>query len=93
MSKAEEATNDFCTRCFKYGKCHKVQSECTMADSYNEGYGDGYHQAEKDLELSWEDIKEIYCITLNLREHLGASVFGEPLYQEVLKRFNEKRKK
>ena len=51
MSKAEEATNDFCTRCFKYGKCHKVQSECTTADSYQEGYEDGYHQAEKDLEL------------------------------------------
>ena len=47
----------------------------------------GYHQAERDLELTWEDIREIYCTTLNLREHLGASVFGEPLYQEVLKRF------
>jgi hypothetical protein len=49
----------------------------------------GYHQAEKDLALTWEDIREIYCITLNLREHLGASVFGEPLYQEVLKRFRD----
>ena len=47
------------------------------------------HQAEKDLELTWEDIREIYCITLNLREHLGASVFGEPLYQEALKRFKD----
>ena len=47
----------------------------------------GYHQAERDNELTWEDIREIYCTTLNLREHLGASVFGEPLYQEVLKRF------
>ena len=49
----------------------------------------GYLKAEKDLELTWEDIREIYCITLNLREHLGASVFGEPLYQEVLKRFRD----
>lgn len=44
---------------------------------------------EKDLKLTWGDMREIYCITLNLREHLGASVFGEPLYQEVLKRFKE----
>ncbi len=51
-------------------------------------YGQGYKQAEKDLELTWEDIKEIYSITFNLR--LGASVFGEPLYQEVLKRFKER---
>lgn len=49
----------------------------------------GYIQAEKDLELTWEDIREIYCITLNLREHLGASVFGEPLYQEVLKLYKD----
>jgi len=27
-----------------------------MADSYEEGYEDGYRQAEKDLELTWEDI-------------------------------------
>lgn len=55
-------------------------------------YQEGYHQAEKDNELTWGDIREIYCITLNLREHLGASVFGEPLYQEVLKRFKDLRK-
>jgi hypothetical protein len=55
-------------------------------------YIEGYNQAEKDNELTWEDMREIYCITLNLREYLGASVFGEPLYQEVLKRFNKERK-
>ena len=54
---------------------------------------EGYHQAEKDLELTWEDIREIYCTTLNLREHLGASVFGEPLYQEVLKQFKDFRER
>lgn len=58
-----------------------------------EAYRDGYEQAEKDNELTWEDMREIYCITLNLREHLGASVFGEPLYQEVLKRFKEWKEK
>jgi len=63
------------------------------ADSHlREGFIEGYHQAEKDFELTWEDIREIYCITLNLREHLGASVFGEPLYQEVLKRFKKLKK-
>ena len=57
------------------------------------GFIEGYHQAEKDLELTWEDIREIYCTTLNLREHLGASVFGEPLYQEVLKQFKDFRER
>ena len=55
------------------------------------GFIEGYRQAEKNLELTWEDIREIYCTTLNLREHLGASVFGEPLYQEVLKHFKERK--
>ena len=71
MSKVEEATNDFCTRCFKYNRCTKVQSGCTMADSYQEGYEDGKHQAEKDLlenkhdkswrldKKLWKDIKDI----------------------------------
>ena len=48
---------------------------------------------EKDKELTWEDMREIHCITLNLRQHLGASVFGEPLYQEVLKLFKEWKEK
>lgn len=46
-----------------------------------------YHQAEKDVALTWEDVRKIYCLTLNIKEHLGSSVFGEPLYKEVLKRF------
>ena len=39
------------------------------------GFVKGYHQAEKDSELTWEDMREIYYITLYLKEHLGASVF------------------
>ena len=55
-------------------------------------YQQGYKQAEKDLELTLEDVKEIYCIALNLRDHVGSSVFGQPFYEEVLKRFNKERK-
>lgn len=46
-------------------------------------YIDGYHQAEKDLELSWEDIKVIEKL-------LGFdNIIESPkeFYQEVLKRF------
>ena len=60
------------------------------ADSHlREGFIEGYHQAEKDLELGWEDAKEIYCIALNLRDHVGSSVFGQPFYEEVLKQFKD----
>ena len=75
-------------------KAYPPQSIAANYDTINrrDAFEYGYLKAEKDLELRWEDIREIYCITLNLREHLGASVFGEPLYQEVLKRFNKERK-
>ena len=70
--------------------------ECECVSMFNEAqeakqsyFIEGYHQAEKDLELSWEDVKEIYCIALNLRDHVGSSVFGQPFYEEVLKRFKE----
>ena len=78
MSKAEDRAEDFCKSTIAGSSYIKKMA-----------YIQGYNQAEKDLELTWEDIREIYCITLNLREHLGASVFGEPLYQEALKRFKD----
>lgn len=62
----------------------------TLAEKY--AFIDGYEQAEKDLGLSWEDVKEIYCIALNLRDHVGSSVFGQPFYEEVLKRFKDYKK-
>lgn len=51
-------------------------------------YIEGYHQAEKDNELTWEDIKVIEKL-------LGFDNIIEPpkeFYQEVLKRFNKERK-
>jgi hypothetical protein len=53
-----------------------------MAVSYQEGYEDGYHQAEKDLELTVDDIK-------NIDRLLNQCVDYSNPYQEVLKRFKE----
>ena len=44
------------------------------------GFIEGYHQAEKDLELTWEDIKTIDKL-------LNQCVDCSNPYQEVLKRF------
>ena len=79
MSKAEERA------CQYTGYCR------------NKSYSDflnGYHQAEKDLELGWEDIPEIFRISEQLKtswwfrdneqtKQIGTQVFWE----EVLKRF------
>ena len=69
------------------------------ADHFNgfvEGYIEGYHQAEKDLELTWEDIKQICDITFEeacrlQRNMRGSCIYKEPHYQEVLKQFKEQR--
>ena len=69
MSKAEERA------CQYTGYCK------------NQSYSDflnGYHQAEKDLELGWEDIKTIDKL-------LNQCVDYSNPYQEVLKRFKEQK--
>jgi hypothetical protein len=48
-------------------------------------YVKGYRQAEKDLELTWEDIKTIDKL-------LNQCVDCSNPYQEVLKRFKEMKK-
>ena len=55
----------------------------TMAERY--AFIDGYEQAEKDNELTWEDIKTIDKL-------LNQCVDYSNPYQEVLKRFNKERK-
>jgi len=54
-----------------------------------EKYTEGYHQAEKDLELSWKDIKEICVQSVLVEIDLGGLVSDERHYTEVLKRFKD----
>lgn len=60
-----------------------------------EAYNDGYHQAEKDNELTWEDIRELYIIFAEVDVEIDfckTDIKAETLgyYQEVLKRFKER---
>ena len=54
-------------------------------------YKAGYNQAEKDLELTWEDIMFIHkCIKDAMNYHISS--FGsyegqQKIYEDVLKRF------
>ena len=56
------------------------------------------HQAEKDLELTWEDMRELYIIFAEVDTEIElckTDIKSETLgyYQEVLKRFKEKKGK
>lgn len=53
------------------------------------GYLAGYHQAEKDLELTWEDISDI----IEIHEDVLEMESCENVYMEVLKRFEERKEK
>ena len=62
---------------------------------YNKGYDNGYEQAEKDLELTWEDIE--FIVNIDQDTNNEESIIGvrknEEHYQEVLKRFKERKGK
>ncbi len=53
------------------------------------GYLEGYHQAEKDLELTWEDIEAIDQLLWDLCGEYSGKKDNEGYYQEVLKRFKD----
>lgn len=61
------------------------------------GFIQGYHQAEKDLELTWEDLEKIESLIKKVRnEFWGADrkhsqQVKEGMYKEALRRFNEER--
>lgn len=52
----------------------------------------GYQQAEKDLELTWEDIRRIYLLVISVSDMQGWKGTDKSIYQEVLKRFKNLKK-
>ena len=60
-----------------------------------EFYKQGYHQAEKDLELGWEDISKIISIDQQVCRVMGISNYTynhQQAMEEVLKRFQDLKK-
>ena len=73
--------------------------ECECASVFNEAqeakqayFIEGYHQAEKDLELGWEERYSIlYFEREVLREFGNEEHSNEEVCKEVLKRFKKQR--
>ena len=61
------------------------------------GYNAGYKQAEQDLALTWEDMSKIDAIILDVNNEFAVDyskeISRQKFYEEVLRRFNEIRKK
>ncbi len=91
------AVKEVCPRCNLY------KENCGMLDfpdqcSESGRYIDGYRQAEKDLELTWEDMMIIHkCIKDAMNYKLYKMMEGvegqKEVYEDVLKRFKERKEK
>ena len=78
MSKAEE----------------RALEKYPYAEVCREKYLEGYHQAERDLELTWEEIYSIlYFEREVLREFGNEEHSNEEVCKEVLKRFKKIKQK
>lgn len=84
MSKAD-------TVAFEYAK-----EKGTLGLDYDKIYDAvkyGYHQAEKELKLSWEDLKTLDDISDDVYAECNVEMFDEKeYYQEMLKRFKDLKK-
>ena len=78
MSKAEERAYE----------C--IPSEGIESKKARFGFLLGYHQAEEDLELTWEDIKLLDKIFMNEKIESGL-ILGKKEYEEILKQFKERK--
>ena len=93
MSKAEERALE------AFPDYKKIDGRYESQRNERSAYKAGYHQAEKDLELTWEDIKLLQEISHEVfAEVANGSVDYFQIYpteqlflEEVLKRFKEKK--
>ena len=83
MSKAEE---------FAYSKYPK-DKKGVLYDLARNSIIEGYHQAEKDLELSWEDLATIDQLLWDLSIEWSDKKDSEGYFKEVLKQFKERKEK
>ena len=82
MSKAEDLSKQY----------RDFREQCgikdpVMLNEIEEAYYEGYYQAEKDLELTWEDLATIEKLGDDFVKQNHTPMSDEEFYKEVLKRF------
>lgn len=100
MKKAEErAVEEYPEKFVMYGSYYGNGSEIKIDANaqYRNVYLQGFQQAEKDLALTWEDMRELHIIFTEIDVNIElqrTTVKAETLgyYEEALRRFNLKRK-
>lgn len=103
MSKVENLAKEFLKKLVSHTTLYKGtidELEVYEPDDVIWAYKEGYRQAEKDLELTWEDIPKIILICENLktswwfRDNEQTKLIGtQVFFEEVLKRFKERKER
>ena len=86
MSKAEDLSKqykDFREQC--------GVKDPVMLNEIEEAYFEGYHQAEKDLELTWENMECIIKHYQDIMAEKSRMFVRAEDYKELLKRFKERK--
>lgn len=86
MSKAEDRALEAYPPKMRYVGIDSVKYDrkIDVNKPMRDRYVKAYHQAEKDLELTWEDVKAIFLL---VQVEWSPNKNEEEIYQEVLKRF------
>ena len=99
MSKAEERAFEAYPKMSRISEPHGIipaDNESHYIGDANvekqEGFIEGYHQAEKDLALTWKDIEKIDNLLWNLSSEWSGKNDNVGYFQEVLNRFNKLKK-
>lgn len=83
MNKAEERA----LKAYPYNGDYRGQGDSNS--KFREAYITGYHQAEKDLALTWEDINRIEIIIKDVYRDYPHGIEVRQFGVEVLNRFNK----
>ena len=93
MSKAEDLTKELYPDWEITGVSNVDGQEESMVRIQRVAYIEGYHQAEKDLELGWEDINRIKIIIKDVYRDYPHGIDAKQFGIEVLNRFNRQKGK
>jgi hypothetical protein len=92
MSKAEDLAKEFLKKLVSHATLYKGtidELEVYEPDDVIWAYKEGYHQAEKDLELTWENMFDIFRLVNEVLDDFAEGKTKKEVGEEVLKRFKD----
>jgi hypothetical protein len=95
MSKAEDLAKEFLKKLVSHATLYKGtidELEVYEPDDVIWAYKEGYHQAEKDLELTWENMFDIFRLVNEVLDDFAEGKTKKEVGEEVLKRFKDLKK-